>query len=118
MPEPSGSQAAVVSGPSTRMAAARSFRGTPQTRTVWSRLVVASQAPSGAIAQPVTALVWPGRVAGQVPVSTSHSRTVWSRLVVASQVPSGAIAQPVTALVWPVRVAVQVPVATSHSRTV
>jgi hypothetical protein len=71
------------------MAAAGPLVGTSHSRTVRSSLVVASQVPSGAIAQPVTGLVWSVRAVVQVPVVTSHSRAVLSLLVVASHVGGG-----------------------------
>ena len=73
-----------------------------QIRAVPSRLAVASQVPSGAIATASTASVWPVRVARGVP-SAAQIRAVPSQLAVASQVPSGAIATASTEPSWPVR---------------
>ena len=69
--------------------------------------------PSGAIATPVTGLLWPVRVARGVP-SAAQIRAVLSQLAVASHVPSGAIATACTTrwnrgAAWPVRVARGVP---------
>jgi hypothetical protein len=44
--------------------------------------------PSGLIATPVTALVWPVRMLRWAPAAASQIRTVLSLLVVASQVPA------------------------------